>query len=143
MVMKNGNTRYNQMKEKRSETWNNKSEQEKNAINEKRRQNAHCGLYVSNKQYDIKELYFYAFRFQNGIKFGLTKYSKLYKRWRKRFIEKVLVFEKMGTALAISIEQRFKSLLECTSNDVLKTTEFLIMTDDNFNRLYKEFKCIN
>lgn len=131
------------MKEKRLKSWNTKSNEERFAINEKRRQNANCGVYVSNKEYDIKELYFYAFRFQNGIKFGLTKHSNLHRRWRKKFVEKILIFEKMKTALAISIEQRFKSLLECTYNDILKTTEFLIIAEDNFNELYKEFKCIN
>lgn len=131
------------MIEKRRQAWNNKSEFEKNAINEKRHNNSHTGIYVVNKVYEIKELFFYAFQFQNGIKFGVTKQSNIFKRWKKKLIEEVLVFEKFKTNQALLIEQKFKLLPECCYNDIIKTTEFLIMKKETFKQLYEEIKCIN
>jgi hypothetical protein len=131
------------MIEKRKEAWNRKSFEEREIINEKRRQNAHCGIYVPSKIYTVQTLYFYAFKFQNGIKFGLTKQSNIYKRWKKKVVEKVLVFEKIPTSEGIMLESKFKKLPQCCRNITLKTTEYLEMPIENFIKLYEEFKCTN
>lgn len=131
------------MKERRANSWSSKTNEEKLSINAKRRKNSHCGVYITGKIYDIDKLFFYAFKFQDGIKFGLTKHSNLYKRWRKKFVEEIVVFEEIEITLAISIEKRFKSMPECIRNKELKTTEFLTISNEIFVNLFEEFKCIN
>lgn len=143
MEKTNGKIYFNKMIEKRRNRWKDKTEEERFAINEKRRQNAHCGLYVEGKTYNVRFLNFYAFRHQGGIKFGLTKQSSLFKRWGKKQVEEVLVFDKLDTLRAIRVEACFKKHPYCCVNEILRTTEFLKMSNDEFFSAYEEFKCIN
>lgn len=118
-----------------------------NAINEKRRLNAHVGIYNLDTSNKFNFLFFYAFTFNDAenicIKYGLTKKPSIGKRWPLDIIDKVLVFEKLKAKNAINLENilhtYFKNSYKPTT---LKTTECCIYSKENIDLLLSEFNKI-
>lgn len=120
-----GNIKFNEMIEKRVETWKNKPEEEKNKHKENIRNNSHVGIYTENTISNIENLNFYLFYHVDGIKFGLTKREKLSQRWKSEFGYDELLFKEMRAIDALNLENKIKKEFECTYNEILGTTEFI------------------
>lgn len=100
-----GTRRFESMVASRKARWEAKSEEERNAINDKRRNNSHVGIYTESVCAGIGKLNFYAFVTNGGVKYGLTKHDSLVKRWPRRLVERVLFFVELDAIEAYNLER--------------------------------------
>ncbi len=124
---------------KRSNTRSKKSFAEKERINQKRRCNAHIGMYTIDNisRNKIESLYLYAFVLSEDtskIKFGLTKHEELTKRHASVNIHEELIWCKIEADIAIKIEQSFVRVFNpkrIKLTGVVKTMEWCENTNQN------------
>lgn len=125
------------------EKWKQRTKKWKNSfdkndidiINQKRKDNAHVGVYNENliKEKDLKFLNFYLLRFkfdnEEFLKFGLTKQENISKRWgsKKKNYYDILIFKEMNALEAFKLEQKIKNDLKQHKfvSQNIKTTEAL------------------
>ncbi len=106
-----------------------KSVEELEIINNKRKLNSHVGYYTEDTIRNIDFLYVYIITFidTNGeliLKYGLTKFDNIYHRWEPKYVNTILMFEKLESPIALQIEQTFnKEFRHSYSPSLIKTTE--------------------
>lgn len=121
---------------RRTKRWRESFEKnDQNIINQKRKENAHVGVYNENliKEKELKFLNFYLlkFKFENEefLKFGLTKQKSVTKRWgsKKKNYYDILIFKEMNAIEAFKLEQKIKNDLKSYKfiSKNIKTTESL------------------
>lgn len=120
-------------------------------INEKRRLNAHVGYYNEDTIKDISELYFYMIILKDTndkkiIKYGLTKYDTISKRWSISLNYNLLIFKKMDAKLAVDLETSFNNMFRHSySPQIIKTSECFECNDQNLEesiKIMKQFNCL-
>lgn len=125
-----------------------KSGKNLNEINEKRKLNSHVGYYTEETIVGIDYLNFYMIVLEdNGnmiVKYGLTKYDNISKRWSVSLNYNLFLFEKMKSTDALKLENKFNSYFKHSyTPTVIKTTECFEYTDNNIAttlKILEEFK---
>lgn len=119
-----------------------------NKINEKRKLNSHVGYYTEETISNIDYLNFYMIVLEDNtntiIKYGLTKYDTIAKRWSISLNYNLLLFKKMKSIEALNLENKFNSYFKHSYKpEVIKTTECFEYNDENLKttlKILKEFK---
>lgn len=119
-----------------------KSGKNLNEINEKRKLNSHVGYYTEETIVGIDYLNFYMIVLEdNGnmiVKYGLTKYDNISKRWSVSLNYNLFLFKKMKSIDALNLENKFHSYFKHSyTPTVIKTTECFEYTDNNIKTTLK------
>lgn len=117
-------------------------------INKKRKLNSHVGYYTEETIVGIDYLNFYMIVLEdNGnmiVKYGLTKYDNISKRWSVSLNYNLFLFKKMKSTDALKLESIFNSYFKHSYTPTLiKTTECFEYTDKNIEttlKILEEFK---
>lgn len=123
---------------KKTATWK-KSFQanDVNAINEKRRLNAHVGLYSAATIQNIDRLFLYVILLRDTdgtdfIKYGLTKHDTLGKRWSVSLDYRIIVFAEYDARIALQKETAMSDhFKQSYSPMIIHTTECCAFSDMN------------
>lgn len=119
-----------------------KSNKDLNEINKKRKLNSHVGYYTEETIVGIDYLNFYMIVLEdNGnmiVKYGLTKYDTISKRWGVSLNYNLLLFKKMKSSDALKLENKFHSYFKHSyTPSIIKTTECFEYNDNNVATMLK------
>lgn len=111
-------------------------------INKKRKLNSHVGYYTEDTVSNIDHLNFYMIVLEDGgnmiIKYGLTKYDNISKRWSISLNYNLLLFKKMNSTEALKLENIFHSHFKNSYTPaVVKTTECFEYNENNLKTSLK------
>lgn len=136
----------------RNEKWFNSfynSGNDLEAINEKRKLNAHVGYYSKESISNIKNLNFYIIilKDDNGTmiaKYGLTKQDTIAKRWSVSLNYNLFLFLNLEAIQAVELEQKFHNIFRKSyTPNIIKTTECFEYNNTNLMKtleILEEYK---